>query len=100
MSKIASDHLFTLIKSLGKAEKRHFKIYSRKHVIGDENIYVRLFDAIDKQKIYNERALKNQGQFHDLPTFKSWLYKAILKSLGEYHSSIGIDVRDMLNSIE
>jgi hypothetical protein len=100
MSNIAPDHLFSLIKSLGKAEKRHFKIYSKKHVIGEGNIYVRLFDAIDKQKKYNEQALRKGKRFHDLPAFKNWLYNAILRSMADYHSSIGIDTRDMINYIE
>ncbi|MBK6611564.1 MAG: hypothetical protein IPG29_11960 [Sphingobacteriales bacterium] len=52
-----SEPLFDLIKSLTKSEKRFFKIYSSRHVIGNENNYVKLFDAINQQPIYNETAL-------------------------------------------
>lgn len=35
---IPSDELYKLIKSLSQAEKRFFKIYASRHVIGDEII--------------------------------------------------------------
>ncbi len=100
MAKIGSDHLFTLIKSLSKAEKRHFKVYSSKRILGSQNIYFRLFDEIEGQRKYDEDRIRRQTSFKDLPTLKKRLYKAILVSLSEFHSGTGIDVRDMLNHIE
>ena len=100
MSKDNTGHLFSLIKSLSKAEKRHFKVYSSKHVIGDENIYVSLFDAIEKQNVYDEKELKGQKLFHDLSSLKKRLYQSVLRSLEEFHSGIGIDLRSSLNHIE
>jgi len=41
-----STELFDLIRSLSQSEKRYFKVYASKHVIGKENNYVRLFEAI------------------------------------------------------
>ena len=49
--------LFDLVKSMTMSEKRYFKINSLKHVIGDSNDYIQLFDAIEKQDVYNEKLL-------------------------------------------
>ena len=57
MSKTSSDKVFQLIRSLSKAEKRYFKVYTSKQA-GDKNNHQLLFDAIDKQKEYDETALK------------------------------------------
>jgi hypothetical protein len=100
MSKYDSDHLYSLIKSLGKAEKRHFKVHSSKHVLGGGNIYVKLFDAICAQKTYDEKALLTEKIFHDLPSLKHRLYNAVLRSLEEYHSSVEIEIKSSLIHIE
>src|SRR5687768_10109552 len=100
MAKLESNYLFILVKSLSKAEKRHFKVYSSKRVLGTENIYFKLFNEIEKQQTYNEARIREQKIFKDLPTLKKRLYKAVLRSLAEFHSSIGIDVRDMLDQVE
>ena len=57
---IASEDLHKLIKSLSQSEKRFFKIYASRHVIGEQNNYVQLFDAIANQKNYNEKAIKEK----------------------------------------
>lgn len=100
MSKSNQDLLFTLIQSLGKAEKRHFKVYSSKHVIGAQNIYVSLFDAVERQKEYNEDILRANKLFRHFSSFKKRLYDSILQSLEIYHSSTGINIRSLLNRIE
>ena len=46
--------LFELVKSMTMSEKRYFKIYSSKHVIGQSNDYVLLFDLGDFQITVNE----------------------------------------------
>ena len=48
-----NDHLFQLIKSLSKAEKRGFKIYGTRTSSEDAK-FIQLFDAIDKSKEYDE----------------------------------------------
>ncbi|MDZ4751882.1 MAG: hypothetical protein SGI87_09730 [Flavobacteriales bacterium] len=91
MSNKASDNLHRLIKSLSKAEKRYFKVFSSRHVIGDKNNYQVLFDAIDKQDEYDEPALmkkfKNKSLIHRFSISKNRLYAAILKSLDSFHSN-------------
>ena len=86
----SSDELFLLIKSLGKQEKRYFKLFSSQHTIGDENNYIKLFDAIEAQKNYDEKAiiskLKDKGFIKHLSSMKVYLYNLILKSLRNYNS--------------
>ena len=101
-----SDHLFVLIRSLNPSEKRHFKLYAQRHIIGEENNYLKLFDAIDKQSEYDEAALKKK--FHlekfvqQIHVAKNYLYNLVLKSLNEYHTvdSANIQLRELLNSAE
>lgn len=84
------DALFQLIKSLSKSEKRFFKIYSMRHVIGSTNNYVVLFDALDKQLVYDEAALIRK--FSDkrfvkrFAVAKSYLYELILRSMNACHA--------------
>lgn len=100
------DSLFRLIKSLTKTEKRFFKIYSSRHVIGEQNNYVELFDAIDSQKNYNEEALLKK--FADkkfanrLPVAKSYLYDLVLRSMNVYHNqnTIEAQLRELMGSVE
>lgn len=57
---------------------------------GDKN-YIKLFDFIDNQTVYDEEALKEEfkeEQFiNHLSSEKNHLYKLILKSLRSYYSS-------------
>jgi len=87
-----STELFDLIKSLTKSEKRFFKLHSALQA-GDKN-YLRIFDAVDKQRTYDEEALKRQfakEQFvRHFPSEKNHLYKLILKALRAYHSESSV----------
>ena len=97
MSNKASDTLHRLIKSLSKAEKRYFKIYSSRHVIGEKNNYQSLFDAIDKQEVYDEEKLfkkfKNQAFIKRFSIAKNRLYNSILKSLDNFYANSSIDAQ-------
>ena len=99
-----SDDLFLLIKSLTKNEKGYFKKVANLHSIGGKNKYVIIFDAIEKQKAYDEEALltkfsseKFVRQFH---VAKNYLYHLILKSTEQYHNTIDITLRSSLSNIE
>lgn len=87
-----STELHDLIKSLSKSEKRFFKLHSSLQS-GDKN-YLRIFDAIDKQKVYDEEALKKlfakETFIKHLPSEKNHLYKLILKALRAYHSESSV----------
>ena len=91
-----------LIKSMTMSEKRYFKIYSSKHVIGDNNDYVLLFDFIDKSKHYEEAILQNQSFVKNLSAEKNYLYNLILKSLNAFHASLNskTQIYQLLESIE
>ena len=97
MSNKASDHLFKLIKSLTKPEKRYFKIYSSRHTLGEKNNYQVLFDAIDKQKQYDEQAIlnkfKGEAFTRKFSIAKNRLYDAVLRSLDAYHANSSIDAQ-------
>src|SRR5947199_117055 len=84
----ASDQLFLLIKSMNKSEKGYFKKFSSKHIIGGQNNYIRLFDAIDSQKEYDEAAIKKKFEgktfIKYLPSEKNYLYNLILDMLHVY----------------
>ena len=89
--KTVSNDLFDLIQSLTKQEKRYFKLYASRHVIGEQNKYVLLFDAIGKQKSYDEPKIKikfkGQTFIKQLHVTKNYLYNLILRSLRDYTSS-------------
>jgi hypothetical protein len=99
-----STELHDLIRSLTKSEKRFFKLHSSLQS-GDKN-YLRIFDAIDKQKVYDEEALKKQFAketfIRHLPSEKNHLYKLILKALRAYHaeSSVSGILKQEIKNIE
>lgn len=85
----ASDELFQLVKSLTKQEKRYFKLYASRHVIGEKNKYLLLFDAIDAQKEYDESALRKkfskEAFVKQLHVIKNYLNTLIMRSLRNFH---------------
>lgn len=89
--KTVSTDLFDLIKSLTKQEKRYFKLFAARHVIGKQNKYVLLFNAIDKQEVYDEALIREQfaGEpfLRQLHVAKNYLYKLLLTSLRSYHET-------------
>lgn len=101
-----NDSLFQLIKSLTKSEKRFFKIYSLRHVIGEENNYIQLFDAIDRQTNYNEEQLlkkfAHQKFARRLAVAKSYLYDLILKAMNQYHAQATPEsqINELLGNIQ
>ena len=99
---MAQNTLFELIHSMSMSEKRHFKLFSLKHVIGDKNQYTLLFDAIDKQKKYNEKNLNDLSFVKNLSAEKNYLYRLILKSLNAFHSKLNSKnkIYNWLQSVE
>jgi hypothetical protein len=97
MSNKASDSLHRLIKSMSKPEKRYFKVFSSRHVIGDQNNYQILFDAIDKLGEYDESKLMkkfaNEAFINRFSIAKSRLYNSILKSLDAFHSNSSVEAQ-------
>lgn len=106
MSNKASTHLFDLIKSLNKSEKRYFKVFSSRHTIGEENGYIRLFDFIDRMEDYQEELIfmhfKGQPLLNKFSITKARLYDNILKSLDTFYSNSSQDAQifRMMHSAE
>ena len=84
MSKQLTYQLFSLIKSLTKAEKRHFNLYAKRNSADKEMKFMLLFQELDSQKEYDEkRLLKKLPQITkiQLSNLKSHLYDQLLVSL-------------------
>lgn len=98
---LPSSDLFDLIRTMSKAEKRHFKMYVARNSKTGSN-YLRLFDAIDKQKTYNEEKLEEAKYGKRLASTKLFLYELILKSLRQSNGSKLVNARlaDMLTEAE
>jgi hypothetical protein len=99
--------LFDLIKSLSRAEKRYFYIFSKQHQIGKENNYLKLFNVIIKFEVYNESKIQELVREtiakKDFTFTKSYLYKMLLKSLNAFHKeriSIDSEISELILSIE
>lgn len=97
MSNKVSNHLFDLIKSLNKSEKRYFKLFSSRHTIGEENGYLRLFDFIDRMDTYQEDLIfmhfKGQALLNKFSITKARLYNNILRSLDSFNANSSIDAQ-------
>jgi hypothetical protein len=95
MSNRSPDILFQLIKSLEKAEKRHFKLYIKRNSTKDLKI-VRLFDVIDKLDTYDEKLLLKKlpgTEKKQLYNLKTHLYGEIMASLRLLKSADSIDLQ-------
>lgn len=96
MSTRFSDALFQLVKSLEKAEKRHFKIYIKRSSDKDDLKVVQLFDALEGMEEYDERIIfrkipdLNKSKLSNL---KTHLYKQLLSSLRLLKSRDNIDLQ-------
>ena len=106
MPKTPSNKLFRLIKSLSGSEKRYFKIFANTKG-GKTNKYIQLFDAVDKQEIFDEENLKmliygdNPIESRKYSELKAYLYELILKSLQGFDEKTSVDFRlkSMLQSV-
>jgi hypothetical protein len=98
--------LYNLIKSLTKSEKRYFKIYAAQHTKKESNNYLLLFDAIDRQDIYNEEKLKRKFKNHtfgkNLAKTKFLLCDLIIKMQLQLRKGKDVDskIRLLLDSVD
>lgn len=90
-----SDQLFSLVKTLTKAEKRNFKLYANRGSGSGDQKYIRLFDVLDKATAYDEEIVRKKvGRLTKgkLANLKRHLYKQILISLRLIHISKNSDI--------
>lgn len=96
MSNRNSDSLFVLVKSLGKSEKRNFKLFAKRNSSKEELKIIKLFNALDKMKNYDESQLfkKSKGIAKaQLSNIKAQLYKQLLASLRLIRNEANIDMQ-------
>jgi len=96
MSNRSTDILFQLIKSLQKAEKRHFKLYIKRSSTKEDLKIVQLFDALDKLDDYDEKLLLKKLTSTEKPqlaNLKAHLYKQILSSLRLLKTTDNVDLQ-------
>jgi hypothetical protein len=92
----SADILFQLIKSLEKAEKRHFKLYIKRSSAKEDLKIIQLFDALDKLDEYDEKVLLKKlpaTEKRQLYNLKTHLYKQVLASLRLLKSTDSIDLQ-------
>ncbi len=83
-----SKQVFSLVKSLTIAEKRNFKSYAKRIQDNSGLLFLRLFDILEKQKTFDEKAVIDglegisKTQFSNL---KRHLYSQIISSLRLIH---------------
>lgn len=96
MFSTSRDQLFTLVKSLSKAEKRNFKLYANRFQSGQDSKFIQLFDVLDRLPEYDDeqilRRLPDVKKRH-LPNLKRHLYKQILISLRLIYIKKNIDIQ-------
>lgn len=79
-----TDQLFRLVKSLSKAEKRNFTLFSKRIQGTDTLKFLQLFDLLDKQDKLDEGLITKKLKGIDksqLSNLKRHLYKQIVTSL-------------------
>ena len=96
------DHLFQLIKTLTKAEKRNFRLYVTRNQSSEELKFIQLFDLMDKQKEYDEQTILKKApeiKKEQLSNLKAHLYKQLLTSLRLLHKNhnTDIDIREHID---
>ncbi len=91
-----TDQLFNLIKTLTKAEKRNFTVYTNR-IQDSENLkYMQLFELMDKQTKLDESQILNKLKDTDKTQYsnlKRHLYKQIMTSLRLIHIDKKADIK-------
>lgn len=97
MANSPQDHVHRLIRSMTRPEKRYFKVYTSRHLLGGQSNHHRLFDAIAAMEEYDEellhRKFAGQAFMHRFSITKRRLYEAILQSLDAFHAESSVDAR-------
>jgi len=94
------EKLFLLIKSLNGMEKRYFKLAVSVHKKTDAKNYMRLFNAISKQKKYNDPELRKEFAGEKIlkrfDMSKNYLYRLLLNTLQNFHRASSVE-QDLMN---
>lgn len=92
-----SKNLFQLIKKLSPNEKGYFKKVSKVHSMSAGNVYIRLFDLLDRQMHYDKKAIEaafgKKEIITQLPVLSNYLYHLLLNTLMDFNSGKTIETR-------
>ena len=101
MPKAQKDHLFDLVKSLTKSEKRQFKLYVGRLGVNEDAKFIHLFNVLDRSPNYDEQEILKDGSIakRQLSNLKGHLYKQILVSLrlNPSRQNLRIQIREQLD---
>jgi len=103
-----NEHLYSLIKSLDKSEKRQIKMVLNNTYQKESKRFTQLFDTIDKlQPFSNEVLLHTMQKKHQVPkgqvaSLKYSLYQTILKNLRGLYTgkAASFKIRELLDMVE
>jgi len=86
-----SDFIFDFVHSLTAREKTYFKRYTQLHNKSESKNYLRIYTFLEKQKTYDEQAIKQHFKGEKfikyLSSEKHYLLEQILNSLINFHSN-------------
>lgn len=96
------DALYTLVKSLSKAEKRQVRLHYTQPKTTDCPLFIQLFDVLDKASRYDEHVIFEQIPLlkkKQLSNQKSHLYQYILETLRtlDRKKDIRIHIRQLID---
>ncbi|BAM99834.1 hypothetical protein [Blattabacterium cuenoti] len=102
MSNYKSDHLFLLIRTLSKSEKRNFILYANRIKRNKCTKFMKLFEIMRKMNVYNEKKIFKKAPIkkEQLSNIKAHLYKQILISLKKLQNPVenhDIKIREYLD---
>jgi hypothetical protein len=104
MPKTTSTNLFELVHSLTKAEKAYFRSFAQWKSREDNPLYIKLFDAITRQKKYDEKKLVSKFNLKPniFASLKNNLYSVLLDCLRNFHTGHDMThkVRELLYHAE
>lgn len=99
--------VFNLIKGMDTSEKRHFNLFSKRHILGSLNKYTLLFNSMNGMDTENDSELiqilqKNEYDATFLAADKNYLYNQILRSFQTFHrkKTTTIHLTELLTTIE
>lgn len=97
MPKETNDHLHRLIRSMSRAERRYFKLFAERHMVGGHSIHSALFDVIAAQPVPDEAAIrrhfKGAAFLRRYTVTKHRLYDSVLASLEAFHANGSVEAR-------
>lgn len=101
MFKSQKNHLFELVKSMTKSEKRQFKLYVGRFQANSGSKFLTLFNLLDKMDEYDEKVILSKSTITkaQLSNLKANLYKQILTSLRliPQHQTYTVRLREQLD---